>query len=344
MSDLTYVIGAKDLRDDTTVTVKIGHASSPRSRCKELQTGNPHQLEVLTTFPNAGATSEGSLHAKYAVYKTRARGEWFKLPTAVFDELVKVAEPASLRLTFKCDTCGDTLTSKQGIHNDCNECGVIFYDLKNLRAWRGLYKEWKDKQQPPIPGMGRRIDVFSIPEEPPWFVKCAACYIEHWGGEQEDAYWFCVSRADTQSQILSWTSHLLHKNWVQETAHAWSDFIDRCRPSSPSFPVPETPTPAKPSSGSGFISWLRENFDVLPASILTVRLTDNPTVETLRQLYMHKHEWISNEDVRRQLASANVRIVTGGSKDQRRKNVVCIKLKPGRIRGSRGGFGIDTVT
>jgi len=58
---------------------KIGVAADPKRRIKELQTGNPRQLEIghIEWFPTRqmARTVERAMHANFATHA--AKGEWF---------------------------------------------------------------------------------------------------------------------------------------------------------------------------------------------------------------------------------------------------------------------------
>lgn len=55
--------------------VKIGYTIDIKVRLKQLQTGYPDNLKILTIFPGSQA-DEQSLHEKFSEY--RLHGEWFK--------------------------------------------------------------------------------------------------------------------------------------------------------------------------------------------------------------------------------------------------------------------------
>lgn len=87
----TYMISAGTHGQVTTV--KIGRADDPAQRLRELQTGNPHKLELLAVFPNSGQTAELALHRRYARYATGGGREWFALPVAELEVLRGLREP-----------------------------------------------------------------------------------------------------------------------------------------------------------------------------------------------------------------------------------------------------------
>lgn len=54
--------------------LKIGTARNPRARRGQLQTGNPHRLDVLAVIPG-GTQEETDLHKQFA--HLHIRGEWY---------------------------------------------------------------------------------------------------------------------------------------------------------------------------------------------------------------------------------------------------------------------------
>lgn len=64
-----YIIGMENSN-----AVKIGVASNPESRLRQLQSGNPYRLQLIQTF-KATEAKERFLHARFREYKLI--GEWF---------------------------------------------------------------------------------------------------------------------------------------------------------------------------------------------------------------------------------------------------------------------------
>lgn len=56
--------------------VKIGYSANPEKRLKELQTGNPLKLKLVTTIPGSYET-EKALHLYFT--RNKREGEWFHL-------------------------------------------------------------------------------------------------------------------------------------------------------------------------------------------------------------------------------------------------------------------------
>lgn len=71
---VVYLIRSKDF-------VKIGYTSDLDKRMRDMQTGSPHKLFLITAFPMQseaqGKAFEKNLH--YICRKGRYRGEWFHL-------------------------------------------------------------------------------------------------------------------------------------------------------------------------------------------------------------------------------------------------------------------------
>jgi len=83
MKKLLYIIECLD-GDDSYRAVKVGLSNAPKSRVEELQTGNPHELELVTTFKtDAPKLSEARMHAvmrekeKEAGNALGGGSEWF---------------------------------------------------------------------------------------------------------------------------------------------------------------------------------------------------------------------------------------------------------------------------
>lgn len=55
---------------------KIGYATNPEQRVKELQIGCPYELRMVNSFPG-GINEERELHARYN--NSAIRGEWFQI-------------------------------------------------------------------------------------------------------------------------------------------------------------------------------------------------------------------------------------------------------------------------
>ena len=64
--------------------IKIGTANNPKTRLKELQTGNARPLSIIKSIKGSFAI-ENAFHYKYKEY--RVSGEWFNLPKEIIGEI-----------------------------------------------------------------------------------------------------------------------------------------------------------------------------------------------------------------------------------------------------------------
>lgn len=67
--------------------VKIGQTNNVKQRIKDLQTGNPHELQLLKTI-NADIKIEVQLHKQFS--HLNIRGEWFALTADLIDFINKL--------------------------------------------------------------------------------------------------------------------------------------------------------------------------------------------------------------------------------------------------------------
>lgn len=74
--------------------IKIGKATRPGSRLKELQTSCPDALKLLATIEDkSGGALETFLHAQFAA--DHVRGEWFKPSAALMHYIATAARVAA---------------------------------------------------------------------------------------------------------------------------------------------------------------------------------------------------------------------------------------------------------
>jgi hypothetical protein len=66
--------------------VKIGTATNPQKRLRQLQTANPDELYLRLAVPGGGAV-EASLHEHFSEY--RVRGEWYEPEGTLLDLLIR---------------------------------------------------------------------------------------------------------------------------------------------------------------------------------------------------------------------------------------------------------------
>ena len=64
------------IQTDITGAIKIGISNNPKRRLRQLQTGSPYKLKLLTIVTGRGDL-ERSLHTSLKPYKKACKGEWF---------------------------------------------------------------------------------------------------------------------------------------------------------------------------------------------------------------------------------------------------------------------------
>lgn len=62
--------------------IKIGVSNNVNSRIQTLQTGNPHEFELIGAIPQLARTQAFEIESKFHHYfrSARKQGEWFHLP------------------------------------------------------------------------------------------------------------------------------------------------------------------------------------------------------------------------------------------------------------------------
>lgn len=91
--------------------IKIGASENPDKRLKELQTGHPHSLAIIGTFPG-GYRLEGQLHRYFA--DERTYGEWFDVS---LPEIEAVIEHLSTEY-HRSESATESHTSLSGLMYD----------------------------------------------------------------------------------------------------------------------------------------------------------------------------------------------------------------------------------
>lgn len=97
-----YLIKAQEI-----YLYKIGITKNIKRRLKQLQTGCPFQLELVTLYePSNFVTKiEKILHRSFACYKKSSdlyelQGEWFDLPSNVVFDFIKICQKNEESLSF----------------------------------------------------------------------------------------------------------------------------------------------------------------------------------------------------------------------------------------------------
>ncbi|MBI2836210.1 MAG: hypothetical protein HYX85_00760 [Chloroflexi bacterium] len=97
-----------------------------------------------------------------------------------------------------CQVCGKAVSTEQG---------VLTVYKKELDQFEKEHQEWEMKHPPDKSDV---IRWWEAPKSVPW----------HWGHAEclrDGMYDIDYSRFDSAAKALSWTLHLMEKEWVQET-------------------------------------------------------------------------------------------------------------------------------
>jgi hypothetical protein len=111
-------------------------------------------------------------------------------------------QPAERRIVWFCQEC------RQPIRDDEGYVEVLFRDIQEYEA---RYAEWKAKKPNLIAVPATYY--FDCPQQARWRIHHRACDPE----SEQDGYWFGVERIRTHAEVLSWTAHLMEKNWLKHT-------------------------------------------------------------------------------------------------------------------------------
>lgn len=95
-------------------------------------------------------------------------------------------------------------------------CDVCTYPIEDSRgavwlSWEDLNRSLPDRRQPRV---RTAIDVMSAPDGPRWRITHDSCVHPT---DLEGGYWIAVEELRTDRDLLSWTAHLMEKNWLYET-------------------------------------------------------------------------------------------------------------------------------
>lgn len=86
--------------------VKIGRSKNPKSRLKDMQSGNAHKLKIIEVFKNRGHC-ESALHEQFK--HLRVRGEWFEYSEEISEFInEKKNDGLSNRKTAQIQLCKTT--------------------------------------------------------------------------------------------------------------------------------------------------------------------------------------------------------------------------------------------
>lgn len=115
-------------------------------------------------------------------------------------------------LEWRCEKCGEPVE---------DDHGYLEISSGAIHTYRALKAEWEDKY---LPKEGLKFyslaDLQYHPKAPRWMCWHATCDPDP---DSSSFYWIGVERLRTTEMLLSFTAHLMGKNWIQETD--WDDVI-----------------------------------------------------------------------------------------------------------------------
>jgi hypothetical protein len=112
-------------------------------------------------------------------------------------------------LTWACISCDELVDDNSGyLHVNHTEINHVERE----------YEAFEKRSQGVISGEAW-TELFALPDPAPWEVHHASCDPR----PESNDYWIGVERIRTQATLLSWTAHLMEKNWLRHTN--WVDII-----------------------------------------------------------------------------------------------------------------------
>ena len=100
-----------------------------------------------------------------------------------------------------CQVCGKPVSTEEGV--------LTMYG-KELAQFKEEKAAWEKRHPFDDTGVREALNVFDFPDAVDW----------HWGHDRclsEGSYEIPYSRFDTPLKALSWTLHLMEKNWIRFT-------------------------------------------------------------------------------------------------------------------------------
>ena len=130
---------------------------------------------------------------------------------------------------------------RQLISAQCQDCrcdvsgsakAAIHVNMADIERYKQKLQEWKRRCDERQTISGFRVIsgdlLMDHPEPVGWGVHCDDCN-PHWNADHSGAcagcYWFSLDRCRTYLDLLSWTAHLMEKNWLACTG--WGQLIYR---------------------------------------------------------------------------------------------------------------------
>lgn len=121
----------------------------------------------------------------------------------------------SHNITWTCQVCREPINAG---------AGYLYIDYADIAAMDRQERDWKEYRSTlgdhPVISLAEYAERNPILHAP-WRVHHDRCDPD----PDSHAYWIAVGRAQTHADLLTWTAHLMGKNWLHHTN--WADLIRR---------------------------------------------------------------------------------------------------------------------
>jgi hypothetical protein len=125
--------------------------------------------------------------------------------------------PQAAALTWMCEVCDMSIA---------DEDGYVTMSFAELHEFKRATKAWDERIDAKYPGPWRAYpmsELSDLPNRVRWRVLHRNCDAEL----ESPAYWIAVERIRSAGDVISWSSHLLEKNWIQETSGLLRDIASQ---------------------------------------------------------------------------------------------------------------------
>jgi len=95
-----YLLSETDRHNDKTYKIGISK-NHPTLRVKQLATGNPYTIDLVNFYETKNFKDvERMLHARYQLYKTPAKNEWFYLTDIDVSNFTNICNKSDETINF----------------------------------------------------------------------------------------------------------------------------------------------------------------------------------------------------------------------------------------------------
>jgi hypothetical protein len=127
--------------------------------------------------------------------------------------VANIGNRETARVTWTCEVCGQPIADGEG---------YVAMSYAELHEYKPALKAWEERIAEAYPGPWRAYPFSELHDHPSpvrWHVLHGRCDPRPEG----DDYWIGTERIRTAADVISWSAHLLEKNWIQDTT--WSDVL-----------------------------------------------------------------------------------------------------------------------